>query len=181
MTGRILVLGAAGRLGYPAAEAFREAGWKVTSLVRPGAAARAPKGTEVVEVDALDHAAVGEAARGTDVVLHALNPPYTEWSKHALPLAYSAITAAETVRRHADLPRQSLQLRHGHAGGDRRGDADAADLAQGTLRVAIEDRMEEAAERGVRTHHPARRRFFRRRRRIMVRSRDRQGDRPRTA
>ena len=89
---RILVLGAAGRFGYVAAEAFRDAGWKVASLVRPGAAARAPKGTKVVEVDALDHAAVGDAARGADVVLHALNPPYTEWSRLALPLAYSAIT-----------------------------------------------------------------------------------------
>ena len=36
MTTRILVLGAAGRLGFAAAEAFRDAGWQVTGLVRPG-------------------------------------------------------------------------------------------------------------------------------------------------
>ena len=36
MKGRILVLGAAGRLGFVAAEAFRDAGWQVKGLVRPG-------------------------------------------------------------------------------------------------------------------------------------------------
>ena len=94
MSGRILILGAAGRLGHTAAEAFRDGGWTVTSLVRPGRARLAPAGMEIVELDALDHAAVGKAARGADVILHALNPPYTQWSRLALPLAYSAISAA---------------------------------------------------------------------------------------
>src|SRR5262245_66650143 len=97
MSARVVVLGAAGRFGHRAAEAFRDAGWTVASLVRPGSAARAPADSEVVEVDALDHNAVGAAARGADVVLHALNPSYTDWSRRALPLAYSAITAAETA------------------------------------------------------------------------------------
>ena len=97
MNSRVLVLGAGGRLGHKAAEAFRDAGWTVTSLVRPGRAARAPAGTQPIEVDALDHAAVSTAARGADVILHALNPFYTDWSRLALPLAYSAITAAETT------------------------------------------------------------------------------------
>ncbi len=97
MSGQILILGAAGRLGHAAAEAFCDAGWTVASLVRPGAAARAAAATQVIEIDALDHAAVRDAARGVDVVLHALNPQYTEWSRLALPLAYSAINAAETA------------------------------------------------------------------------------------
>ena len=59
MSARIVVLGAAGRLGHKAAEAFRDAGWSVASLVRPGSAERAPAHTEIVEIHALDHAAVG--------------------------------------------------------------------------------------------------------------------------
>ena len=95
MSGKILVLGAAGRLGYAAAEAFRVAGWTVTSLVRPGAAHRAPRGTKVVEtIDRLEAIA---AARGVDVVLHALNPPFKAWRRMALPHAYSAIEVAETA------------------------------------------------------------------------------------
>jgi nucleoside-diphosphate-sugar epimerase len=90
MSARVLVLGAAGRLGHAAAEAFRDAGWSVASLVRPGNASRAPADTEIVEIHALDHAAVAKTAGGADVILHALNPPYTDWSRLALPLAYSA-------------------------------------------------------------------------------------------
>ena len=169
----------AGRLGYPAAEAFRDAGWKVASLVRPGAAARAPTGTEPVEVDALDHAAVTEAARGADVVLHALNPPYTEWSRHALPLAYSAITAAETAGATLLFPGNLYNY-----GSPLPPVIDEATpmrptSRKGRLRVAIEDRMEEAAERGLRTIIVRAGDFFGGGRRIVARPRDRQGDRPR--
>src|SRR5215831_1228365 len=101
MSARVLVLGAAGRLGHAAARAFRDAGWSVASLVRPGSAARAPADTEIVEVHALDHAAVGAAARAADVVLHALNPSYTDWPRLALPLAYSGHHCGGNNRRHA--------------------------------------------------------------------------------
>ena len=70
MSGRILILGAAGRLGYAAAEAFRDAGWTVVSLVRPGAGWRAAADTIVIEDDGLHREAVLEAAPGADVVLH---------------------------------------------------------------------------------------------------------------
>jgi nucleoside-diphosphate-sugar epimerase len=150
MTSRILILGAAGRFGHAAAEAFRTAGWAVTSLVRPGAAERAPKRTQVVEIDALDHAAVGAAARGAEVVLHALNPQYTDWSRLALPLAYSAITAAETAG--------ATLLFLGNLYNYGKGLPPVIDEAtpmrpssrKGQLRVAMEDRMAEAAERGMR-------------------------------
>jgi NAD(P)-dependent dehydrogenase (short-subunit alcohol dehydrogenase family) len=62
MSARVLVLGAAGRLGHAAARAFRDAGWSVASLVRPGNASRAPADTEIVEIHALDHAAVAKGA-----------------------------------------------------------------------------------------------------------------------
>jgi NAD(P)-dependent dehydrogenase (short-subunit alcohol dehydrogenase family) len=60
MTSRVLVLGAAGRLGCRAAEAFRAAGWSVRAWSGPAGAARAVR-TEVVEVHALDYDAVAEA------------------------------------------------------------------------------------------------------------------------
>ena len=150
MSARVLVLGAAGRLGHTAAEAFRDAGWTVASLVRPGSTARAPADTEVVEVHALDHAAVGQAARGADVVLHALNPSYTDWSRLALPLAYSAVTAAETAGATVLFPGNLYNYGSPLPPVIDENTPMRPSSRKGQLRVAIEDRMAEAAERGAR-------------------------------
>ena len=146
MNSRVLVLGAAGRLGHAAAEAFRDAGWTVTSLVRPGRAARAPAGTESIEVDALDHAAVSTAARGADVILHALNPVYTEWSQHALPLAYSAVTAAETAGATLMFPGNLYNYGSPLPPVIDETTPMRPSSHKGRMRVAIEDRLQEAAE-----------------------------------
>ena len=151
MSARILVLGAAGRLGQKAAEAFRDGGWIVTSLVRPGGAARAPADTEVLEINALDHAAIGKAARGADVVLHALNPPYTDWSRLALPLAYSAVAAAETAGATLLFPGNLYNYGSPLPAIIDENTPMRPSSRKGQLRVAIEDRMMEAADRGVRT------------------------------
>src|SRR5689334_23143001 len=125
------------------------AGWSVTGLVRPGAAHRAPRGTKVVEtIDRLDAI---EAARGADVVLHALNPAYKDWRRMALPHAYSAIEVAETVGATLMFPGNLYNF-----GSDMPGAIDESTPMQpttrkGGIRVEIEQRMQEAAERGVRT------------------------------
>jgi nucleoside-diphosphate-sugar epimerase len=150
MSSRVLVLGAAGRFGRLAAEAFRDAGWTVASLVRPGAAAHAPKDTEVLELDALDHAAVAAAARGADVVLHALNPPYTDWPRLALPLAYSAITAAETAGATLIFPGSLYNYGSPLPPVIDETTPMRPTSRKGRLRLAIEERMAEAADRGVR-------------------------------
>ena len=87
------MLGAAGRLGYAAAEAFRDAGWQVRGLVRPGRTGMMPRRIQQIEAVTRDQAI--EAAQDCEVVLNALNPVITEWRKNALSLAYSAIAAAE--------------------------------------------------------------------------------------
>jgi nucleoside-diphosphate-sugar epimerase len=149
MSGKILVLGAAGRLGHAAAEAFRIAGWTVTSLVRPGAAHRAPRGTKVVEtIDRLDAI---EAARGADVVLHALNPPFKSWRRMALPHAYSAIEVAETVGATLMFPGNLYNYGAGMPGVIDESTPMQPTTRKGNIRVEIEQRMLEASERGVRT------------------------------
>jgi nucleoside-diphosphate-sugar epimerase len=91
---RILVLGAAGQLGRAAAQAFRAAGWSVASLVRGSSGSAIAPGSELIDVDARDTMAVVEAARGADVVLNALNVPFTQWTSSVLPLTETAIAAA---------------------------------------------------------------------------------------
>jgi nucleoside-diphosphate-sugar epimerase len=122
----------------------------VISLLRPGRTADAPRGTQIPEVDALDHAAVAEAARGADVVLHALNPAYTEWSRHALPLAYSAIAAAESAGATLVFPGNLYNFGKGLPPVIDEAAPMRPSARKGRLRLAIEERMREAAERGVR-------------------------------
>ncbi|WP_050772402.1 sugar nucleotide-binding protein [Sagittula stellata] len=60
MTGNVLILGATGRFGRNAAEAFWNAGWRVSLFDR--------------RTDDLM-----QAARGMDVIVHGWNPAYTDW------------------------------------------------------------------------------------------------------
>ena len=148
MSGRILVLGAAGRLGYASAEAFRDAGWSVKGLVRPGRAGAVPAKVKPVEAVTRDEAIA--AAQGCDAVLNALNPIVTEWQKNALSLAYGAIAAAEangavllfpgSVWNHGrDMPPVLDESTPMHP-----------TTRKGAMRVEIEQRIREACDRGMR-------------------------------
>src|SRR5215467_2002814 len=149
MSRRILILGAAGRLGHAAGEAFRLAGWSVTSLVRPGAAHRAPRGTKIVET--IDRREAIEAALGADVVLHALNPPFKNWRHMALPHAYAAIEAAETAGATLLFPGNLYNYGAGMPSVIDEATPMAPTTRKGDIRVEIEQRMQEASERGMRT------------------------------
>src|SRR5437870_3333484 len=93
MSRRILVMGAAGRLGYVASEAFRDAGWTVKGLVRPGRAKDVARRVEPVAALTRDEAP--KAGEGCDKMLNARNPHTTLRDKNALSLAYGSIATAE--------------------------------------------------------------------------------------
>ncbi len=149
MNGQILVLGAAGRLGFAASEAFRDAGWSVKGLVRPGAAWRAPQGIDLIETN--DRAVAVKEARGTDIVLHALNAPYTGWDQHALPLAYSAIEAAEQSGATLMFPGNVYNYGAGMPPVLDETTPMQPTSRKGKLRDEVELRLREASDRGVRT------------------------------
>jgi nucleoside-diphosphate-sugar epimerase len=148
MKGQILVLGAAGRLGFAAAEAFRDADWSVKGLVRPDAGWRAPRGIDVIETN--DRAIVVKEARGTDIVLHALNAPYPGWAHHALPLAYSAIEAAEQSGATLMFPGNVYNYGAGMPPVLDETTPMQPTSRKGKLRNEVELRLREASDRGVR-------------------------------
>jgi nucleoside-diphosphate-sugar epimerase len=148
MSGRILVLGAAGRLGAVAAGAFRDAGWRVKGLVRPGRAGAVPRKVEPVEAATRDEAVA--AAAGCDVVLNAFNPAITEWQKNALSLAYSAIATAESNGATLLFPGSVWNFGREMPPLLDEGTPMHPTTRKGAMRVEIEQRIREACDRGMR-------------------------------
>ena len=94
----VLVLGANGRFGFAAAQAFAAAGWRVVAQVRREPAQTMPPSAEIVRAP-LAALAAGDALAALpriDVVVHAVNPLYTRWDE-ALPAATTAMDIAERL------------------------------------------------------------------------------------
>lgn len=89
----IAVLGANGRLGRAAAEAFSRAGWRVRAVTRSGAG-EFGDGVETVAGDARDEAELVAATRDVGAIFNGLNPPYTLWQRDVMALARNVVAAA---------------------------------------------------------------------------------------
>lgn len=92
----VLVLGANGRFGAAAVHAFAAAGWTVLAQARR-ARADLPHGARYLEVPLADTGALAAAAAGAGVVVHAVNPVYTDWAQQLLPLARQGLAIAERL------------------------------------------------------------------------------------
>ncbi|TCV85838.1 NAD(P)H-binding protein [Sulfurirhabdus autotrophica] len=93
-TPSVLIFGANGRFGTMATHAFAKAGWQVRAQVRRTQVSW-PKEVEPVQIDAMQVDALCRTAQGMDVIVNALNPPYTQWERFARPLAANALAAAK--------------------------------------------------------------------------------------
>jgi nucleoside-diphosphate-sugar epimerase len=143
-----LILGATGGIGGAMTQRLLHDGWQVRALVRQGAARLDPRCVPVVG-DAMNPAAVDAAARGAEVIVHAVNPPgYRNWQRLVLPMIDATIGAARTSGARIVLP--GTVYNYGPAAGDPI-DEDAPQrpaTRKGAIRVALERRLQVAAERG---------------------------------
>ena len=92
MTGTVLILGANGRFGRAATQAFANAGWQVRAASR-NANSQPRTGVTAIAVDVMGGAALSAAAQGADVIVHAVHPPYPDWAK-IMPIHTKNIIAA---------------------------------------------------------------------------------------
>lgn len=104
----VLILGARGRFGDAAAEAFLHAGWQVLAQQRPrpagtGASAARP-GLQALNLPLHDTAALAAAAAGASVVVHAVNPVYTRWPAEAMPALRQGMAVARALGARLMLP-----------------------------------------------------------------------------
>ena len=101
----VLILGANGRLGLAAAQAFAAAGWQVLAQVRREAAPGMPAPARLLRLPVDDTAALAAQAAGARVVLHALNPSdYGHWERDAMPLLRAGLDLAQALGARLMLP-----------------------------------------------------------------------------
>ncbi|MCA6228948.1 MAG: NAD(P)H-binding protein, partial [Phenylobacterium sp.] len=92
----VLILGANGRFGAAAVKAFADAGWRVLAQARRPQAAL-PPGAEALTLALGETEALAAAAAGAEVVVHAVNPPYTDWETQLMPLGRQGMDVAERL------------------------------------------------------------------------------------
>ena len=167
-TGRTaLVLGVSGGIGGEVARQLLDTGWRVRALQRgtnaiqaasatgathATAATGSARGIERLQGDAMDRDAVMRAAQGCDVIVHAVNPPgYRRWAELVLPMIDNTLAAAQAVGATVVLPGtvynfgpEALPLVGEDAPQHPR-------TRKGAIRVALEQRLETASARGVRS------------------------------
>jgi len=102
----VLVLGANGRFGLAAAQAFAAAGWHVVAQVRRDAGAAMPADATLVRAPlaSLADALAAAGATPPSVVVHAVNPIYTRWEEEVMPAARAGMDLAERLGARFMLP-----------------------------------------------------------------------------
>ncbi len=96
-TPTVLVLGANGRFGTAAVQAFAAAGWHVLAQVRRTPTHPPPAGARAIDTPLSATDALAALAAGSRAVLYAVNPVYTRWDAEALPLARQGMDIAQRL------------------------------------------------------------------------------------
>jgi nucleoside-diphosphate-sugar epimerase len=145
----VLVLGANGRFGSAAVQAFAAAGWQVLAQARraPGSL---PSGARHLSAPLADPAHLASEARGACVVVHALNPRYTDWEREALPLARAGMDIAAALDATFMLPGNVYNFGEAMPALLREDTPQRPSTRKGRIRVAIEAEIEARAARGLR-------------------------------
>ena len=144
---KVLILGANGRMGRWAAQAFGEADWSVRCFAR-GSGGTPP---DWVTGNARDSRAVAEAAEGCDVIVNALNPPYEQWAGELPGLTASVLHAARTSGATVILPGNVYNYGEGMPLLLTESTPHRPTTKKGRLREEMEDQYRVAVAAGVRT------------------------------
>ncbi|MBC7918981.1 MAG: sugar nucleotide-binding protein [Rhodoferax sp.] len=149
----VLILGARGRFGLAAARAFADAGWRVLGQMRPGAQppVDAPVRVEWLSLDLADTQALTHAAQGAVVVVHALNPAYTNqaWSEQVLPLTEAALALCRALDATLMVPGNIYNFGKGMPAQLRDDAPQRAHTVKGRIRVAMEEVIQASGVRAI--------------------------------
>ena len=144
----VLILGANGRLGCAAAQAFHGAGWRVLAQVRREPSPDLPAGATLVRTALFDTDALSAAAAGASVLVHAVNPLYTRWDAEALPALRATLDVAERLGAHLMLPGNVYNFGEGMPALLSEDTPQRPSTRKGEIRVQMETLMAQRAARG---------------------------------
>lgn len=155
MTNTVLILGARGRFGLATARAFADAGWHVLGLIRPGAQlpsdAAGERRISWVSADLDDTAAVVRAGHGASVVVHALNPAYTDqaWRAQALPMTDAAIRITRALNATLMFPGNVYNFGAEMPAVLAEDTPQHASTVMGQIRISMEQRIRDSGVAGI--------------------------------
>lgn len=150
-TNTVLILGARGRFGLAAVRAFAAAGWRVLGQMRPGTETPADASIEWLPIDLHDTAALTQAAQGASVVVHALNPAYTNaaWQTQAPAMLEASIALCRALDATLMLPGNIYNFGATMPPVLREDTPQAASTIKGQVRIAMEARLQQSGVRGI--------------------------------
>lgn len=151
MSKTVIVLGAKGRFGRAASEAFYNAGWRVCTFARNWPVSSTDDRYVQIEGDAFDLQAVTTAANGCDVIVNALNPPYQNWKRDLPNLTATVIQAAKSSGATIMIPGNVYNYGQEMPPVVDEGTPHKPTARKGMLREEMEEAYAVAADEGVQT------------------------------
>src|SRR6187551_2648861 len=154
MTRTALIIGATGGVGSETARVLTQRGFRVRALHRNPEQAKARMASlgaiEWVKGDALNAADVLAASAGVRLVVHAANPPgYRNWKGLALPMLENSIAAAKAAGARLVFPGTVYNFGPETFPRVAESAPQRPKTRKGAIRVAMEQRLAQAAREGV--------------------------------
>jgi len=154
MTKTALIIGATGGVGSEIARALSRRGFQVRALRRDPEQAKARMASlgaiDWVKGDAMNAADVLAASVGVSLVVHAANPPgYRNWKGLALPMLENSIAAARAAGARLVFPGTVYNFGPETFPRVAESAPQRPKTRKGAIRVAMEQRLSQAAREGV--------------------------------
>lgn len=146
-----LVMGITGSFGGHVAQALAQQGWTIRALLRNSAALSSQfSGVQIYKGDAADIDSIRAAARGANVIVYGVNPPYNHWAATVVPWLDNTATIAEELGATLVFPGNVYIFNP--ADGPEFDESTRANpiTEKGKLRQAMEERLQRAVQHGAR-------------------------------
>ncbi len=145
----VLILGAGGRFGAAAVQAFAAAGWRVLAQQRRAPQPALPANVRLLQQGLDDAPALARAAAGATLVIHAVNVPYPRWAQELLPLFRQGLAVAGQLGARFMLPGNVYAYGESMPPLLREDSPPRPSTHKGDLRLAMEDELARRADQGL--------------------------------